>query len=408
MKKKIIIILALLVMLISGLLLTIKTFNSNKVIVKPIDKLDIVLKETLETEFLSDVKVSNFIKNMDYTLEEDYKVDTDTVGTKTLDVMLLDSKKRKIKTSFSIEVIDVTPPLIWLDDTYSVALGSEANLLTDVIVVDDYDENITREVLGTYDLFTEGTYSLKYKATDKSGNESTKDFYLIVKDYEEEDEDYYYEPTYTYFSDIVDKYKNENTQIGLDISAFQGEVDFNALKKAGVEFLFLRVGSEDNDGYFIDKRFEEYYKGAKKVDIPVGVYFYSYANSPEYALKDANLVLQQIKGKDIDLPVVFDWEEWRDFNDYHFSFYKLYKTADAYFDVFRKENLDVMLYGSAKYLKYFWIYKDTPIWLAHYTNDAKMTDYQGDFEYWQIASDGIVDGIDGYVDIDVRFKKSTD
>ena len=76
--------------------------------------------------------------------------------------------------------------------------------------------------------------------------------------------------------------------------------------------------------------------------------------------------------------------------------------------MFRNQNLDVMLYGSAIYLKNFWIYKDTPIWLAHYTKDANMTDYQGDFEYWQIASDGIVEGIDGYVDIDIRFLKSAD
>lgn len=401
MKKNVVIILSVLVLSIISVLLTIKLLDK-KVIEKDVDKLDIVLKDSLETPFLSKVKVSDFIEKTDYSLEEDFVIDTDTVGTKKIDIVLINDDGTKYKTSFNIVVKDVTAPLIWLDDSYTLTLGSEANLLTDVTVVDDYDTSITREVLGNYDLFTEGVYPLTYKATDKSGNESTKDFNLVVQSYREDYDDY--EPTYTYFSDIVSKYKNENTQIGLDISAFQGEIDFNVIKNAGVEFLFIRVGSEDNEGYFIDKRFEEYYKGAKEVGIPVGVYFYSYANSPSYAINDANLVLKQIKDKDIDLPVVFDWEEWSDFNDYHFSLYSLYKTADAYFDVFRKENLDVMLYGSAKYLKYFWIYKDTPIWLAHYTKDANMTDYQGDFEYWQICSDGIIDGIDGYVDIDIRFK----
>ena len=83
------------------------------------------------------------------------------------------------------------------------------------------------------------------------------------------------------YEDIIKKYKNNKTKIGIDISHWQGNIDFLQLKKEGVEFAYIRVGRGDGIGndYVIDSKFKQNIEGFNKVGIPIGVYFYSYANS---------------------------------------------------------------------------------------------------------------------------------
>ncbi len=173
-----------------------------------------------------------------------------------------------------------------------------------------------------------GSYNLVFQATDASGNFTSKEFTLKVSP-PSNDKANNQTPTYTYFSDIVSKHKNDKTKIGIDVSSWQGDIDFQAVKEAGVEFAFIRVGSTRGIGgeYFIDKKFVQNIKGFNEVDIPVGIYFYTYANSREAAINDANWVLEQIKDYKIDLPIAYDWESWSFYNEFHQSFYSTSMNA---------------------------------------------------------------------------------
>ena len=74
--------------------------------------------------------------------------------------------------------------------------------------------------------------------------------------------------------------------------------------------------------------------------------------------------------------------------------------ANSFLDVFEDAGYEGMLYSSKNYLERIWLDTNYPIWLAHYTS---QTNYEGDFDFWQLCNNGRVDGIDGDVDINIRY-----
>ena len=110
--------------------------------------------------------------------------------------------------------------------------------------------------------------------------------------------------------------------------------------------------------------------------------------------------VENIKDYKVELPIAFDWENWDSFNTYELSFFGLTNMAKRFMDTVKASGYDAMLYSSKTYLENIWMSVDYPVWLAHYT---KNTNYAGDYSYWQICSNGRVDGINGDVDIDIRY-----
>ena len=404
MKKRIIII-AILLLIILGVLIGINKARKEKIYTP--EELDITLRNILEVEFLDKVRVSEFVTLKEGKIKDNYLIDTTVIGEKTVD-FVLQKKNRDYKSSFVIKVVDSTEPIVWLKSNYYVTKGMEDNLKDKIMCGDNYDDNPTCEIIGEYDLNTAGSYALQFSATDSSGNKTIKDFTLTIKEpipssNKSSDDNKEKQVTKkTYFSDIISKHKNENTQIGIDISKWQGDVDFYALKEAGVEFVIIRVGSSKGIGKerFVDSKFEQNITRANEVGIPVGIYYYSYANSSKSAIADAKWILKQIKGYQVDLPIAFDWENWANFNEYHLSFYNLTMMAEDYLDVFKDAGYDGMLYSSKAYLEDIWLKTNYDKWLAHYVDN---TTYEGDYSFWQLCDNGRVDGINGDVDIDIRY-----
>lgn len=201
---------------------------------------------------------------------------------------------------------------------------------------------------------------------------------------------------------IVDDYIIDSTKIGLDVSVWQEDIDFEAIKNAGVEFIIIRVGTTKgpNGEYMLDSKFTRNIEEANKYDIDVGIYFYSYANSIEKAKEEALWVIDHIKDYKVTLPVAFDWENWDTFNNYNVSFFELTEMAKTFLDTVKAAGYDGLLYSSMNYLENFWMPVEYDTWLAHYT---KKTSYKGDYTYWQLCSNGKVDGIRGDVDINIMY-----
>mgnify|MGYP003166772952 CR=1 FL=1 len=95
---------------------------------------------------------------------------------------------------------------------------------------------------------------------------------------------------------------------GIDVSKHQGNVNWSHVKADGVKFAIIRAGY-GKEAYQKDIQFENNYAGCKSNGIPVGVYWYSYATTPDEARKEAAVCLSIIKGKTFEYPVYFDIEE---------------------------------------------------------------------------------------------------
>lgn len=369
---------------------------------KRIDAEAITLKENLTIEFGKKAKVSDFIENLNGSLVSDNEIDTEKLGDIEVKFEFINIKNKKRTATFTIKTIDKNAPKIFSGASYTVKVGYNKNLTDVLLSGDDIDDNPTRKIVGQYDFNTAGDYKLTYVVTDSSGNETKKDFTLHVIE----------EPTTpqpptppkepTYFDDILDNYKTEKTKVGIDVSKWQGEIDWEKVKNAGAEFVIIRVGYQtDYDGEnVVDPYFIANIEGAKRVGLPVGIYYYSYSKNIDQAKEQANWVKEQLKDYEIDLPIAFDWESWNSFNKAGMSFYTINKSANVFLDTLVENGYKGMLYGSKTYLEKIWYPTEHDTWLAHYTS---KTTYQGKYFLWQMCDTGRIDGINGNVDVDVMY-----
>ena len=212
-------------------------------------------------------------------------------------------------------------------------------------------------------------------------------------------------PKYLYMDDIIKKYKNDKTSIGIDVSKWQGNVDFKAVKDAGVEFVIMRIGSQrdPSEDISMDVKFKEYYKAAKEVGLSIGVYVYNTAISKEDGIKTARWVINELNGDKLDFPIAYDFENWTNFMDYKISLHTLSEAYKAFEKELQNNGYDAMLYGSKFYLENVWSdFENSKVWLAHYTSE---TDYKGNYMMWQMTSLAKINGItENTVDIDILYK----
>lgn len=398
-KKKIIIIISIVVGI---LLLSTGGYFLYKYIRVKTAKVEVKLSEKLEANFADTLRVSSFIESINGKIVDDYVIDTGKLGKKTINFEFVNEDGIKIKYSYVIDVVDKEAPLIWLGKSYNVTKGSEDYLLDKIMCGDNYDNNPKCYIEGEYNLDEVGSYKLVFKAEDSNGNKAEKKFTLNVNEPKKGGSNSNTEKVTIGFSQIVKDYKNDDTQIGIDVSKWQGDIDFSKLKASGVEFVIIRVGSSNglNGENFVDSKFIQNVKNANAVGIPVGIYFYSYASTIDRAISDAKWIVEQIKDYKVDLPIAFDWENWGSFNKFDVSFFGLTNIAKGFMDTIKDAGYDAMLYSSKTYLENIWLPTSYPIWLAHYT---KNTNYTGDYSFWQICSNGRVDGISGDVDINIRY-----
>lgn len=205
---------------------------------------------------------------------------------------------------------------------------------------------------------------------------------------------------YRYFS--ISKV-SEPLMKGIDVSVHNGNINWQKVKNAGIQFAILRAGY-GREFSQKDARFEENYKNAKAAGILVGAYWYSYAMSEDEARLEADVFLSVIKGKQFEMPVYFDLEEKKQFD---LGKEKVSAIMCAFLERVESAGYFVGLYGSASSLTTHTaedIKNRYTIWLAHW---AEQTNYSGAYGIWQYSSEGTVDGIQSNVDLDFCYKDFT-
>ena len=107
-------------------------------------------------------------------------------------------------------------------------------------------------------------------------------------------------------------YEKDRTRArtGVDVSAYQKEINWQAVAADGIDFAILRMGYRGytEGGLFTDQYFEQNLRGAREAGLEIGIYFFSQAVTPEEAQAEAQYVLDALEGYDISYPVAFDWE----------------------------------------------------------------------------------------------------
>lgn len=365
-------------------------------------KIEVTLVEDLTIPFAEQRKVSDFITSINGTILDDYEIETTSLGVKNVSFNFINDDNIKVKYSYDVEIVDKVSPVIWLSGSYTITKGQNINLASKILCGDNADSHPNCYIEGEYDYNTVGTYPLTFKAEDESGNVTEQAFNLNVVEPKKNNTTSTSNPSYTDFNDVISSYKTEKTRIGIDVSSWQGEIDFDAIQNAGVEFVMIRVGgTRGRDGeYFVDDYFERNITEANKRNIDVGIYFYSYANSNEKAREEAKWVMGHIKDYNVTLPIAYDWENWSSFNDYNLSFFGLTNMAETFLNTVSDAGYEGLLYSSKNYLERLWFPSKYDTWLAHYVD---KTNYKGDYKYWQLCSDGKIDGIKGAVDIDIMY-----
>lgn len=204
---------------------------------------------------------------------------------------------------------------------------------------------------------------------------------------------------------------NYTSLSGIDLSEHNGEVDFEKIKERGIDFVYLRIGWRGySEGLlYTDNRFEEYYDGAVKNNLKVGVYFFSQAISEEEAKEEAELVLKTLNGRHIDLPIAYDFEiiDYDKARSDNISREQCTKNTLAFLQTVEKK-YGAILYGNnemfTEYLSMSEL-NDYPLWFAQYYKKPE-TIYP--IFIWQYSESGKIEGINTYTDLNIMFVKKQD
>lgn len=185
----------------------------------------------------------------------------------------------------------------------------------------------------------------------------------------------------------------------LDLSRFNGNIDFTKVKNAGYNDVILQIGWIGNkENHTLDTKFETYYKDAKANGFNIGVYIYSYCESVNALTSGIDWAIKHLKNKELQLPVFIDLE---DDQIAHISKELLTQYAKFFCDSMKMHGYDSGVYANKNWFTNKLSHKDLlnyKIWWAEYNGKSNHTSPLK-VDLWQYTSSGKVDGINGKVDI---------
>lgn len=197
---------------------------------------------------------------------------------------------------------------------------------------------------------------------------------------------------------------------GIDVSYAQGSnIDWESVKKSGVDFVFIRAGyrASDNGTIHKDTNFESNIEGAEKAGLMVGAYFFSQATTSKEARAEANYLTKLVAPYEIDLPLVMDYETYGSgrlasvLNKGTLTQHMITEISLAFCNTVEKKGYESMVYGNYDFLMHKQdpelLGESTNVWIAHYNYS---TPYQYDYSFWQCSAESTVPGISGKVDKD--------
>ena len=202
------------------------------------------------------------------------------------------------------------------------------------------------------------------------------------------------------------------TRWGVDVSNYQGSIDWQALKAQGIEFAYLRLGLRgygEQGTLYTDRSFARYYEGAKAAGIDVGVYFFSQAVTVREAADEALFALELLDGRALDLPVYYDWEPVSADDSRTAVYDGRYLTAGAaaFCNIIEQGGYTAGVYLNRQQGYYRYDLRSLAgrsLWVADY---ADYPDFYYAYDVWQYEHQARLDGVGEIVDLNLEFRPVT-
>ena len=200
---------------------------------------------------------------------------------------------------------------------------------------------------------------------------------------------------------------NMPARLGVDVSFWQGNIDWTEVASAGMEFAMIRLGyrGTTKGGLGADDYAKINYENATAAGLQVGGYFFSQAVTPAEAVEEAEFVLDMIRGWNVTMPIVYDWEYGgADSRTANLDARTLTDCTLAFCRTIEQAGYEAMIYFNEDQSHkdmYLGELTEYPFWLAQY---GEMLDYPYRVDMWQYTCEGSVPGIDGNVDINLLFE----
>lgn len=230
---------------------------------------------------------------------------------------------------------------------------------------------------------------------------NTYDFSLLETDEE------------TGYKSYTDEENGITARFGIDVSEFQGEeIDWQQVKEAGVEFVFVRLGYRaygEGGELVLDAMYDQNVQGALSAGLDVGVYFFSQATSAAEAVEEAEFVLKHIRPYEVTGPVIYDTEEIKwdtartdENTDQDFTNY-----CKVFCETVEHDGYDTMIYSNLKWMSFTLDMEELAgydFWYADY-HEIPQNPYE--YKVWQYSETGVVPGINANVDLNLWFERET-
>ena len=192
--------------------------------------------------------------------------------------------------------------------------------------------------------------------------------------------------------------------LGIDVSTWNGNIDWNKVKNSGVSYVIIRTGFRGStQGSLVeDNKFRQNIQGATNAGLKVGVYFFSQAINEVEAVEEASMVLSQVKGYKLSYPVFIDVEPSGGRAD-KLSSGDRTKVINAFCQTIQNGGLRAGIYANKTWLSQKMnvsALSGYKIWLAQYNSTVT---YGGRYDMWQYSDKGTVAGISGKVDMNLSY-----
>lgn len=209
------------------------------------------------------------------------------------------------------------------------------------------------------------------------------------------------------------QYYDENgvkaSMIGLDVSYYNNQVDWKALKAQGFSFAIVRLGGRGwgTGGLYGDRMTQSYLRGAREAGLLTGAYFYSSARNPVEALEEAEAAVHTLNGFRLDLPLFLDMELSGDYPEGRaddLTPMERSAVAETFCSTVRAAGYESGLYASEAFCRYNLddeAVEQFPLWMASYTVDNRLPQYIDGYAIWQQTDSARAGGIDGSFDLDI-------
>ena len=308
-------------------------------------------------------ELSGFTDNMDYDLNNDGRVDVNDISTLQIEISNNDIKTIEANTKLSVTTNEYKKNV---SDTVTFSITTN-NAISD-ITYSSSDSSVAKIV-------SSDKNTVKVKV-NKVGSATV---------------------TAKQCSKSVSVKFNVEKAKCIDISEWNGDINFNKVRKAGVTCVIIRAGY-GKDPNQEDNEFQKYYKQAKAAGLNVGAYWYSYATSVDAAKAEVRNCMKTIQGKEFDLPVFLDVEEYR---QAVLPRRTLTDIISTFCDGIKSNGFESGMY-SAKSMLVDSAYPDELsskylIWIA--APNTSYSDLPSYVDLWQYSWTGTVDGIRGDVDL---------